>query len=100
MQNITLRSHIGADGNLQLNIPTTLPNTELEVLIFLHPVKSSNFNKKFKSNNGEKNHAKSYIRFSYWCRWYFMVKSAFYTERSQFKSESDYSTSNFRIQIP
>lgn len=35
-----------ADGNLQLNIPTTLPNTELEVLIFLRPIiKSSAPNK-------------------------------------------------------
>jgi hypothetical protein len=34
MQNITLHSCADADGNLQLNIPTTLPNTELEVLVF------------------------------------------------------------------
>jgi len=29
---------VGADGNLQLNIPTALSNTELDVLIFLRPI--------------------------------------------------------------
>jgi len=44
MQNITLRSHVGADGNLQLNIPTALPNTELDVLIWLNPINVSDNN--------------------------------------------------------
>ena len=34
MPNITLRSHIGADGNLHLNIPTALINTELYVQVY------------------------------------------------------------------
>jgi hypothetical protein len=44
MQNMTLRSRVGADGNLQLNIPTTLPNTELDVLIWLNPTNLSENN--------------------------------------------------------
>ncbi|HEW97591.1 MAG: hypothetical protein DRR16_04910 [Candidatus Parabeggiatoa sp. nov. 3] len=41
MQNITLRSHVGADGNLHLNIPTALTNTELEVFVWLRPIEFS-----------------------------------------------------------
>jgi len=41
MQNITLRSRVGADGNLHLNIPTALSNTELDVLIRLSPHNAS-----------------------------------------------------------
>jgi len=75
MQNITLRSRVGADGNLQLNIPTTLPNTELDVLVFLLPVKSSNINKtktfserwqgKFKGISNTENNAERDLRFEY-----------------------------------
>lgn len=38
MQSITLRSQIGADGKLNLNIPTNLANMELDVVIWLRPV--------------------------------------------------------------
>lgn len=41
MQNLTLRSRVGADGHLHLNIPTTLANTELDVLIWLSPLNVS-----------------------------------------------------------
>ena len=76
MQNITLRSRVGADGNLQLNIPTTFPNTELDVLVFLlPPVKSSNINNtktfserwqgKFKGIPHSENNAERDLRFEY-----------------------------------
>jgi hypothetical protein len=75
MQNITLRSHVGADGNLQLNIPTALPNTELEVLVFLRPITTSEPNKpktfserwqgKFKGISLSKNNAERDLRFEY-----------------------------------
>ncbi|MDM8565056.1 hypothetical protein QUF74_05330 [Candidatus Halobeggiatoa sp. HSG11] len=75
MQNITLRSRVDADGNLQLNIPTTLPNTELDVLVFLRPVNSSDVNKpktfserwygKFKGMSDSKNNAERDLRFEY-----------------------------------
>jgi len=76
MQNITLRSRVGVDGNLQLNIPTALPNTELDVLVFLRPVKSSSdINKpktfserwqgKFKGISQSKNNAERDLRFEY-----------------------------------
>jgi len=75
MQNITLRSRVGADGNLQLNIPTALPNTELDVLIFLQPLNSSDINKqkkfserwrgKFKGIAHAKDNAKRDLRFEY-----------------------------------
>ncbi len=41
MQNITLRSRVGTDGRLQLDIPTRLTDTELEVIVWLRPVKVS-----------------------------------------------------------
>ncbi len=75
MQNMTLRSRVGADGNLQLNVPTALPNTELEVLIFLRPVNTSDINKpktfserwrgKFKEIPHAKNNAERDLRFEY-----------------------------------
>jgi len=75
MQNITLRSHVGADGNLQLNIPTALPNTELDVLVFFLPVKPSDINKpktfserwqgKFKGILHSENNAERDLRFEY-----------------------------------
>ncbi len=75
MQNITLRSHVGADGNLQLNIPTTLPDTELDVLIFLRPINSSDVNKtktfserwqgKFKETSNSEDSAERDLRFEY-----------------------------------
>lgn len=45
MKNITLRSQVGADGRLHLNIPTNLSNTELEVVIWLRPVNVVTTNK-------------------------------------------------------
>ena len=39
MQSITLRSYVGTDGKLNLNIPTQLTNTDLEVIIWLRPIK-------------------------------------------------------------
>ncbi|MDM8560622.1 hypothetical protein [Candidatus Parabeggiatoa sp. HSG14] len=75
MQNITLRSCVGADGNLQLNVPTALTNTELDVLIFLRPLNSSDSNKpktfserwrgKFKGIAHAKNNAEQDLRFEY-----------------------------------
>jgi hypothetical protein len=41
MQTITLRSRIGEDGTLHLDIPTNLSNTELEVVIWLRPVEAA-----------------------------------------------------------
>lgn len=37
---ITIRSHIGGDGRLQLNIPTQLTNTDLTVVVWLYPVET------------------------------------------------------------
>ncbi|RKZ92997.1 MAG: hypothetical protein DRR19_02595 [Candidatus Parabeggiatoa sp. nov. 1] len=41
MQNLTLRSRVGADGNLHLDIPTTLTNTDLDVIVWLRPINVS-----------------------------------------------------------
>lgn len=75
MQHITLHSCADADGNLQLNIPTTLPNTELEVLVFLRPVKpstpeqpktfSQRWQGKFKGISQSKNNVEPDLRFEY-----------------------------------
>jgi hypothetical protein len=73
MQNITLRSHVGADGDLHLNVPTTLTNTELDVIVFLRPVNPKNTPKtfserwrgKFKGATRPKNHAERDLRFEY-----------------------------------
>jgi len=75
MQNITLHSRVGADGHLHLNIPTALPNTELEILVFLRPVKSSDINQaktfserwqgKFKGIPHGENHLERDLRFEY-----------------------------------
>ncbi len=46
MQNITLRSRVGADGRLHLNIPTTLTDTELDVIVWLRPVKVADQDRK------------------------------------------------------
>lgn len=37
-QSLTLRSHVGADGQLHLNVPTNLTETDLEVIILLKPL--------------------------------------------------------------
>lgn len=41
MQNITLRSHVGKDGILHLDIPVGLTDAELEVTVSVQPVDSS-----------------------------------------------------------
>jgi len=38
MQNITLHSHIGADGILHLDIPVKTANTEVEITLTIKPV--------------------------------------------------------------
>jgi len=38
MQNITLRSHIGADGMLHLNLPVIAFNMEVEVKLTVKPI--------------------------------------------------------------
>jgi hypothetical protein len=38
MQTITLRSHVGADGVLRLDIPVDLADTDLEVVVTLQPL--------------------------------------------------------------
>lgn len=38
MESITLRSHVGPDGELHLDIPTELANTELDIIVWLQPV--------------------------------------------------------------
>lgn len=40
MQNITLRSHVGKDGILHLDIPVGLIDAELEVTVSIQPVDS------------------------------------------------------------
>jgi len=74
-KNMMLRSRVGADGNLQLNVPTALPNTELEVFIFLRTLNSSDINKpktfserwlgKFKGKPQAKNNAERDLRYEY-----------------------------------
>jgi hypothetical protein len=39
MQTITMKSHIGADGLLHLNIPTNMPDYDVEILLVLQPLK-------------------------------------------------------------
>ena len=38
MQTITLRSYVGKDGILKLQVPTGLSNVDLEVLLVLQPI--------------------------------------------------------------
>lgn len=38
MQSITLRSHVGTDGILHLDVPVGLHDTDLEVTVTLKPV--------------------------------------------------------------
>ena len=40
MQNITLRSHVGEDGILHLDIPVGLTDAELEITVSVQPVDS------------------------------------------------------------
>ena len=41
MKTIHLRSHVGADGVLALNIPTELTDTDLDVVIVVAPATSN-----------------------------------------------------------
>lgn len=38
MQSVTLRSHVGADGILKLQIPVALKDVEVEVTLTMRPV--------------------------------------------------------------
>ncbi len=38
MQNITLRSHVGSDGILHLDVPVGLTDADLEVTVTIQPV--------------------------------------------------------------
>lgn len=38
MHGIKVRSHVGSDGILQLEIPIGLRNTDLEVMVIVQPV--------------------------------------------------------------
>jgi hypothetical protein len=42
IQSITLRSHVGVDGQLHLNVPTNLTETDLEITILIRPVMEDN----------------------------------------------------------
>jgi hypothetical protein len=41
MHTITVKSHIGADGLLQLNVPTNMPDSDVEILLVLQPLKQA-----------------------------------------------------------
>lgn len=41
MQSITLRSHVGEDGILQLQVPVSLTNVDLEVMVIVQPLKKA-----------------------------------------------------------
>lgn len=41
MENVTLRSHVGADGMLNLQIPVALRDVEVEVVLTMRPVDKS-----------------------------------------------------------
>ncbi len=38
MKSVTLRSHVGADGILNLQIPVGITNAELEVMVIVQPL--------------------------------------------------------------
>lgn len=42
MTSFQLRGHVGADGTLDLQVPTGMPETEVEVLVVLQPIHASN----------------------------------------------------------
>ena len=38
MKSVTLRSHVGANGVLNFQVPVGITNTELEVMVIVQPV--------------------------------------------------------------
>lgn len=38
MKSVTLRSHVGADGILNLQVPVGITNAELEVMVIVQPL--------------------------------------------------------------
>ncbi len=38
MKSITLRSHVGEDGVLKLQVPLDVTNTDLEVMVIVQPI--------------------------------------------------------------
>jgi hypothetical protein len=38
MNSVSLKSHVGTDGRLRLDIPTDLRNADLEVIVIMQPV--------------------------------------------------------------
>ena len=44
METITLRSRVGADGLLKLQVPLKVTNTDLEVVLIVQPVASTDQN--------------------------------------------------------
>jgi len=41
MKSFTLRTHVGEDGILKIEIPTGLSDTDVEVVVIFHPVKTT-----------------------------------------------------------
>ena len=41
MKSVTLRSHVGEDGILNLQVPLGITNTELEVMVIVQPLVQS-----------------------------------------------------------
>jgi hypothetical protein len=48
MQTIRLRSHVGKDGILHIDIPVNISETELEVTVIVNPVSSRSDNSEIK----------------------------------------------------
>ena len=44
METITLHSRVGADGLLKLQVPVRMTNTDLEVVLIVHPLTSTEQN--------------------------------------------------------
>lgn len=42
MQSITLHSHVGEDGILQLSVPVGMTDVDLEVMVIVQPIVKSN----------------------------------------------------------
>jgi len=44
MHSVTLRSHVGSDGILNLQVPVGLQDTDLEVMVIMQPLVTSTVN--------------------------------------------------------